>query len=219
MLDEAFKKLKDGFGVIKLKIGGIAFNDELEILSAIRSEYKSDKVVIRLDANGAFREFDVREKLEALSKFDIHSIEQPLPVALNEHTAELCRNPIIPIALDESLIGAFDASAKRELLEKIAPQYIILKPSLHGGLSGADEWISAAEERGIQWWATSALESSLGLDAIAQWVSAKSPKMHQGLGTGALYSNNISPAWEVKNGSIFPLPIRPNWPNEIASIN
>ncbi len=190
MLQQVGQKLKEDFHCIKLKIGSLNFEEELEILKSIRKQYGYD-LELRLDANGAFSTEEANEKLEKLSGFKIHSIEQPIKPGQLEAMAELCRNSPIPIALDEELISIYEYEEKCFLLEKTQPQYIILKPSLVGGFAHADEWIAIAEKKNIGWWATSALESNIGLNAIAQWVGAKETTMPQGLGTGSLYTNNL----------------------------
>lgn len=191
MINRVAEKLSQGFRCIKLKIGGIDFLREIEILKAIRAEYPAEMIELRLDANGAFSPQNALEKLEMLARYDIHSIEQPIKQGQWKIMGETCKNSPIPIALDEELIGINDTSKKSEMLDAVKPQYIILKPTLCGGFSGSDEWIALAQERGINWWATSALESNVGLDAIADWVCGYKPTMPQGLGTGALYTNNI----------------------------
>ncbi|MGZ5244224.1 MAG: o-succinylbenzoate synthase [Bacteroidia bacterium] len=190
MLQQVESKIRDNFHCIKLKIGAINFEEELEILKAIR-EFYGDDLEIRVDANGAFSISDAQEKLLQLSEYKIHSIEQPIKQDQWEAMAELCRNSPIPIAIDEELISIYGYDEKCLLLEKIKPQYIILKPSLVGGFEAVDEWISIAEKMNIGWWATSALESNIGLNAIAQWVGGKENKLPQGLGTGGLYTNNL----------------------------
>jgi len=202
MIRRVEQKLQLGFRCLKLKIGGIDFNKELAILNDIRSVYPEQSLEIRLDANGAFSKGDALVKLEKLSRFGIHSIEQPIRQGQWEAMAELCRVSPIKIALDEELINVIQKPDRRKLLEVIMPQYIILKPSLCGGLSGADSWIDLAEEYNIGWWATSALESNVGLDAIANWVSAKHPVIPQGLGTGELYVNNIQSPLFLQNDKL-----------------
>ncbi|RYD82263.1 MAG: o-succinylbenzoate synthase [Sphingobacteriales bacterium] len=191
MLQHVENKIRDNFHCIKLKIGSLNFEEEIDILKAIREFYGYD-LEIRLDANGAFSISDATEKLLQLSEYKIHSIEQPIKQTQTNAMAELCRNSPIPIALDEELISIYDYDEKCFLLEKIKPQYIILKPSLLGGFEAADEWIKIAVKLNIAWWATSALESNIGLNAIAQWVGAKNITMPQGLGTGSLYVNNLA---------------------------
>lgn len=185
------EKLQAGFRCIKLKIGAIDFRSELELLAEIRARYTSREVKLRVDANGTFTPDNVREHLDRLARYDIHSIEQPIRAGQWQALAELCRDTPVPIALDEELIGVEPPAEKEALLDAVRPQYIVLKPALTGGFSGAAAWIEAATARRIGWWVTSALESNIGLNAIAQWVSSLSPEMPQGLGTGRLYTDNI----------------------------
>ena len=209
MGEEAFmkqqidKKLADGFQCIKLKIGAIDFEKELQLLRYIRQNYTPEQIEIRVDANGAFDSDSALIKLNQLAGFELQSIEQP--IAKNQHDimSELCKITPIPIALDEELIGVFSLEEKERLLQKIKPQYIILKPSFVGGFRGTKEWIDLAEKLNIGWWITSALESNIGLNAIAQWTFLHNNKMPQGLGTGGLYTNNIDCPLEVKNGQLW----------------
>jgi o-succinylbenzoate synthase len=196
-------KLKAGFSVIKMKIGAIDFETEIDLLKSIRKEYNSKEIELRVDANGAFSSKNAFEKLNRLADFEIHSIEQPIKQGQFNEMAELCKKTTIPIALDEELIGVFDVTKKKELLQTIKPQFIILKPSLIGGFKGSEEWINLAENQNIGWWVTSALESNIGLNAIAQWTYNLQVKMPQGLGTGSLFTNNIESPLEVENGSLF----------------
>ncbi len=184
-------KLDAGFRVLKLKIGGIDFESEVELLRYIRSRYTPRVLELRLDANGSMSPDNAIEKLNRLAEFSVHSIEQPIRAGQTEAMAALCRTSPIAVALDEELIGIPDADSAARLLDTIRPQYIILKPALCGGLSGADLWADLAEERSIGWWATSALESNIGLKAIAAWTARRGVSMPQGLGTGQLYTNNI----------------------------
>jgi len=197
------EKLTQGFNCIKLKIGAIDFEKELNLLAFIRENFIAEKIEIRVDANGAFTVDDALSKLKQLSKFELHSIEQPIkngqPVAM----AKLCLETPLPIALDEELIGIFGYENKEALLQKIQPQYIILKPSLVGGFRGCNEWIELAEKYNIGWWITSALESNVGLNAIAQYTFTKNNPMPQGLGTGALYNNNFESPLVVQNGELL----------------
>lgn len=183
------EKLDAGFSCVKIKIGGIDFEEEISLLDFIRHEAPS--VQLRLDANGAFSPSEALEKLQRLSAFDIHSIEQPIRAGQWEEMRRLCETSPIPIALDEELIGLNDTRSKINMLDSIRPQYIILKSSLAGGIEGSEEWIKLASERNCGWWVTSALESNIGLNAIAQWVATLEPHIPQGLGTGQLYENNI----------------------------
>jgi o-succinylbenzoate synthase len=202
MMDQINKKILQGFRCIKLKVGGLDFGRECDILSYIRRRYFKDDIIIRLDANGAFKTDEVLFKLEEMSKFGIHSIEQPLRAGLEE-MGELCRKSPIPIALDEELIGVYTKESKIALLERLKPQFIVLKPTLHGGLSGCDEWISIAGSMGIGWWITSALESNIGLNAIYQFTANYDNDLPQGLGTGSIYDTNIPPPLVVKDGHIY----------------
>lgn len=191
------EKLQAGFKCIKLKIGAIDFEAELDLLAGVRERFSRDEIELRVDANGAFTADNVRQRLDALAPYDLHSIEQPIRQGQWELMADLCRNTPIPIALDEELIGIDTPEQKVAMLDTIRPQYIVLKPALAGGLSGSAAWIEAASERGIGWWVTSALESNIGLNAIAQWVSCLPLEIPQGLGTGQLYTNNIpSPLYQ-----------------------
>jgi len=195
-------KLQEGFSCIKLKIGAINFEKELNLLRYIRSRFSADTVEIRVDANGAFFSSEALHKITQLSEIKLHSIEQPIKTHQPDNMSELCNLSPIPIALDEELIGVFDLEEKTCLLRKIKPKYIILKPSLIGGFRGTTEWIQLAEDNGIGWWITSALESNVGLNAIAQWTFLQNNPMPQGLGTGSLYTNNFDSPLEVKNGHL-----------------
>lgn len=186
------EKVDKGFKCIKIKIGGIDFNEELKLIDHLRLAFPPEKLTIRLDANGAFSPDEAMDKLRRLAVLDIHSIEQPVKAGQWDKMSYLCANSPIPIALDEELIGSCDMLEKHRMLYYIAPQYLIIKPSLCGGFSGASEWITQAEEKNIGWWVTSALESNVGLNAIAQWVGCLGVGIPQGLGTGQLYSNNIT---------------------------
>ncbi len=209
MGDEAFMKqqievkLAEGFHCLKLKIGAIDFDEELKLLDYIRQNFTPEEVEIRVDANGAFDKIEALNKLNQLSGFKLHSIEQPIKKNNTDSMSELCKSSPIPIALDEELIGVFSFEDKEQLLIKIMPQYIILKPSFVGGFRGTNEWILLAEKYNIKWWITSALESNIGLNAIAQWTFLKGNKMPQGLGTGALYTNNFDCQLEVSKGQLW----------------
>ncbi len=196
-------KLKAGFTTIKLKIGAIDFEKELTLLKSIRSDFSAKEVTLRVDANGSFKPEEALEKLKRLSNFEIHSIEQPIKVNQWDTMEELCAKTPLDIALDEELIGIFQIKDKKKILEKIRPQYIILKPSLIGGISGSNEWIVLAENQNIDWWITSALESNIGLNAIAQYTYSLGTKIPQGLGTGSLFTNNIDSPLQVKNGNLW----------------
>jgi o-succinylbenzoate synthase len=195
-------KIKAGFDCIKLKIGAIDFQTEIEILKSIRKEFSVSDIELRVDANGAFSPEDALEKLKRLSEYQLHSIEQPIKPKQFEAMAQLCEITPLPIALDEELIGVFAFEEKRRLLQIIKPQYIILKPSLVGGFRGSQQWIDLAEGLNIKWWITSALESNIGLNAIAQWAFTLKNTMPQGLGTGSLFINNFWSPLIVKKGTL-----------------
>ena len=202
MKQQITDKLKAGFSTIKMKIGAIDFKTELALLKSIRNEFTSKEIELRVDANGAFKPNEALEKLKRLSELELHSIEQPIKQGQIDEMANLCDKTPIPIALDEELIGVFNVTKKQELLQIVNPQYIILKPSLVGGFKGSEEWIQLAEKQNIGWWITSALESNIGLNSIAQWTYTLNSKMPQGLGTGSLFTNNIESPLEVKNGHL-----------------
>jgi o-succinylbenzoate synthase len=203
MLKEAFDKAEQGFNCIKFKVGSLDFDEDCRMLEVFRKRYSAFKIELRLDANGAFAPADVLEKLKELSRFDIHSIEQPLKPKQTDWMQEVCAKKVIPIALDEELIGMPSGEEGKRLLKNIKPQYIILKPTLLGGLKSADAWIHLAQQQQIGWWATSALESNIGLNAIAQWCSTYALTMPQGLGTGGLYTNNMESPLTISPGNLF----------------
>ena len=202
MMGQINKKMNEGFRCIKLKVGGLDFDRECDVLHYIRKRYFRENITIRLDANGAFKLDDVLYKLEQLEKFSVHSIEQPIKPGLPE-MEELCRKSPIPVAFDEELIGKKNRQEKSALLQHAKPGFIVLKPMLHGGLQGCAEWISIARDLGIGWWMTSALESSIGLNAICQFTANYKTEIPQGLGTGSIYENNFASPLEVKNGNIY----------------
>ena len=195
--------LKAGYNCIKLKIGALDFERELDLLAQLRKEFTEKEVILRVDANGAFQPDEALEKLKRLSEFEVHSIEQPIGINQWQKMADLCSKTPVPIVLDEELIGPHNAESKQQLLEEIKPQYIILKPSLLGGFKEADQWIQYADNLAIGWWITSALESNIGLNAIAQWTYLKEVSGHQGLGTGSLFTNNISSPLRIKKGFLM----------------
>jgi O-succinylbenzoate synthase len=203
MKQQIEEKLAEGFNCVKLKIGAIDFDQELELLRFIRANFNENKIELRVDANGAFDSNDALYKLSQLSEFKIHSIEQPIAKNNTDRMAELCMATPFPIALDEELIGVYSIMDKEALLIKIKPQYIILKPSFIGGFRGTQEWITLAEKNKIGWWITSALESNIGLNAIAQWTFLQQNLMPQGLGTGALYTNNFDCPLYVSQGQLW----------------
>lgn len=197
MLRRIGEKLDAGFHCVKLKIGGISFEDELSLIAGIRREFSPADIELRLDANGGFSPGNALDRLQQLAHYGIHSIEQPVKPGQYEVMREICRLSPIDIALDEELIGFTSTAKKMEILDTIHPRYIILKPSLCGGFSQAAQWIALAEERGIGWWATSALESNIGLEALGRWTASMQPSMPQGLGTGNLYTNNFPSPLEM----------------------
>lgn len=206
MLQRIEEKMKSGFRCIKLKIGAIGFDEELDLIRFIRSRFTRDEVELRIDANGAFAPDEALQKLELLAQYDIHSIEQPIRQGQWDEMARLCRLSPLPIALDEELIGVNTPDEKQRLLDTIHPAYIILKPSLHGGMAGSTEWIGLARERQIGSWITSALESNIGLNAIAHYaahVYGPDIRMPQGLGTGQLFTDNIAMPLEIRGERLW----------------
>ncbi len=189
MRERIAAKLAEGFGCVKIKIGGINFDEEVGLLRFIRQE--APGIQLRLDANGAFTPANALDRLNRLAEFDIHSLEQPIKSGQWTEMRSICQSSPIPIALDEELIGITTKARKEMMLDEIRPQFIVLKPTLTGGIESSEEWIRLAGERGCGWWVTSALESNIGLNAIAQWTATLDCKMAQGLGTGQLYDNNI----------------------------
>lgn len=202
MTEQVADKIESGFRCIKMKIGAIDFEKELKILRIIREQFSADEIELRVDANGAFSSNEAMAKLNRLAELDLHSIEQPIRAGQWDDMALLAASSPVPIALDEELIGCNTPEKKKELLSFINPQYIILKPSLHGGLYGCSEWIKEAQEQQIGWWATSALESNIGLNAIAQWCATFDNPLPQGLGTGTLFTDNIDMPLVVENGEL-----------------
>lgn len=203
MKEQLKKKVEEGFRCIKIKIGAIEFEEELKFIINMRQQYPQNYFEIRLDANGAFKLEEVKEKLRRLSKYTIHSIEQPIRQGNWLAMSELCKESPIPIALDEELIGVNTYPDKEKLIATIQPQYIILKPSLLGGMKRCEEWIEIANKHKVGWWITSALESNIGLNAIAQWTFTLKSKMPQGLGTGQLYTNNIASPLVIEDSKLW----------------
>ena len=210
MKNQIKEKLSIGFSCIKMKIGAIDFDTEIELLKSIRKEFSSNEIELRVDANGAFNPKNALEKLEILSELEIHSIEQPIKQGQINVMAQLCAKTPLPIALDEELIGIFSFEEKKKLLKMIQPQYIILKPSLIGGFAGSKEWVNLANGTNCGWWITSALESNIGLNAIAQFTDTLKSDLPQGLGTGGLFTNNFVSPLEVSRGTLQYNPNR-NW--------
>ncbi len=203
MHEQIQQKLANGFRCIKMKIGAIDFEKEIDILRSIRKRYSKDEIELRVDANGAFSTKEALCKLKILVDYDIHSIEQPIKPGVIETMQFLCAESPVPIALDEELIGVCDFEEKKHVLKTIQPQYIILKPSLVGGYRGSHDWIDLAEKYHIKWWVTSALESNVGLNAIAQWTFTLNNPLPQGLGTGTLYTNNLESPLKVAQGKLY----------------
>jgi o-succinylbenzoate synthase len=196
-------KLDAGFHCIKMKIGALDFDTEFELLKAIRNEFLADEITLRVDANGAYSFKTAIENLKRLADLQLHSIEQPIEAGHWNEMAELCRQSPVPIALDEELIGISRRKEMQKLLETIRPAYLILKPSLHGGFAGCEKWIEQVGKCGSAWWITSALESNIGLNAIAQWTFQLNPKGEQGLGTGQLFSNNFDSPLEIEGDQLW----------------
>lgn len=202
------EKVNAGFRCIKLKIGAIDFEREMDLLHLVRRRFPASEVELRVDANGAFTPDEAEEKLRRLAALELHSIEQPIRAGQPESMARLTTHTPLPIAFDEELIGCNTTEEKKELLDRLHPQYIVLKPSLHGGFSGCREWIAEAEQRGIGWWITSALESNIGLNAIAQWCATLRSPLPQGLGTGQLFTDNIDLPLMIRGDQLFFTPAR-----------
>lgn len=202
MKEQIALKLQEKFHCIKLKIG-VNWDEEKKVLEELRKTFPKNQLELRVDANGAFSTTKARIVLEELAVLVIHSIEQPIKAGNPQEMALLCANTPTPIALDEELIGITELEKKQKLLETIKPQYIILKPSLVGGISGSDEWIALAEQQNIDWWITSALESNIGLNAIAQYTYTKKNPMPQGLGTGALFTNNTPSSLKLEGYQLW----------------
>ncbi len=203
MKEQIVEKIEDGFRCIKLKIGAIDFETEMKLLKFIRREFTSEEIEVRVDANGAFKPSEALEKLKLLSELELHSIEQPIKQGQPQEMSALCEASPLAIALDEELIGVTGVTEKRELLQTIKPQYVIFKPSLIGGIKGTNEWIELLVSMETDWWITSALESNVGLNAIAQYTFNLENPMPQGLGTGGLYTNNFCSPLEVRKGNLW----------------
>ncbi|HCW08869.1 MAG TPA: o-succinylbenzoate synthase [Cytophagales bacterium] len=202
MLQQVEIKIRDGYKCVKLKVGGLDFEKECDVLQYIRRKYFRDNIEIRLDANGAFKKEDALDKLNSLKRFNVHSIEQPIKPGQPE-MEEICAKSPIPIAFDEELIGINAHDAQEKLVKQLKPKYIILKPTLHGGLVGCNEWIQIADKQNIGWWITSALESNIGLNAIAQFTSQYATTLYHGLGTGHIYDNNFASPLVAEKGLLY----------------
>lgn len=202
MRNQMKNKLKDGFTCIKIKIGALNFDDELSLIRAIRKEFGAEQIIIRVDANGAYDYDQAMKFMDILHGLDVHSIEQPVKAGQPGILSKISRESPLPVALDEELINVRSIKDKKDLLNTIRPQFIVLKPGLHGGLSESQVWIEISEEMGINWWITSALESNIGLNAIAQFTGCFENELHQGLGTGQLYHNNVDSPLVIDKGFI-----------------
>ena len=202
MQKQITEKIAAGYQCIKLKVGALDFETELEIIAGIRRHFSPEEIEIRLDANGGFTPEDALKKLEKLAVYHIHSIEQPIKQGQLDAMADICKHSPIPIVLDEELIGVKSAD-KELIIEKTKPAYIILKPSLLGGFKQSEEWIRLVEKHQVKWWITSALEANIGLNTIAQWTYTLDSALPQGLGTGQLYHNNIPSPLEIRNAKLF----------------
>lgn len=200
MKQQIKEKIAKGFRCIKLKIGALNFDEELGLIKEVRKEFGTDDIEIRVDANGAFTPKEAPYKLKRLAELKLHSIEQPIRAGQWDEMASLCSQSPLPIALDEELIGVHSPEDKKRLLSFIRPQYIILKPGLLGGFAASKEWINIAEANNAGWWVTSALESNIGLNAIAQWTFILGSELYQGLGTGQLFSNNFDSPLFIESG-------------------
>lgn len=196
------EQIEKGFTTVKMKIGAIGIDDELELLRSVRAEFDANTITLRVDANGAFNARQAPDILKRLADLEVHSIEQPIAPGLYEIMAELCERSPVPIALDEDLIGLNTRDAKVDLLDNVKPPYIVIKPSLVGGWAATQEWIDLAKARNINWWITSALESSIGLNAIAQYTATLNVQLPQGLGTGGVYTNNIPSPLLAERGAL-----------------
>jgi O-succinylbenzoate synthase len=203
MIGQIEDKLEQGYTTLKMKVGAIDFDQECRILESVRSRFSPSEITLRVDANGAFKPQDAEEKLKRLSQFELHSIEQPIRAGQHDLLAALCANSPVPVALDEELIGVFDYRKKFALLKKIQPPFIILKPTLLGGFQHCKEWIEIANRLSIGWWMTSALESNIGLNAIAQFAASFDNQLPQGLGTGQLYHNNFDSPLKTEDGNLY----------------
>ena len=203
MYNQIKSKIEEGYKCIKIKIAALSFEEELELLNHVRTQFSEKDIEIRLDANGGFNNEEALSRTLSLHHLNIHSIEQPIKPGHWEGMAKLCLESPIKIALDEELIGVYDLDDKKQLLQVIQPNYIVLKPSFLGGFQASQEWLELAEMNNIGWWITSALESNIGLNAIAQWASTLELKTHQGLGTGQLYTNNIPSPLYIDEGYLY----------------
>ncbi len=210
MKQQIQSKIEAGFRCIKMKIGALDFDTEFEILKSVRKEFSPDDITLRVDANCAYTYQQALENLKRLSDLNIHSIEQPIATGRWNEMAQLCKQSPVPVALDEELIGISSGKEMEKLIQTIRPAYLILKPSLHGGIAGCNRWIELAKEANTGWWVTSALESNIGLNAIAQWTAQLDTNTEQGLGTGQLFTNNFDSPLEISGEKLWHIPEK-NW--------
>ena len=132
MIRQIRQKMNDGFTCLKMKIGALDLDEELEVPRFIRNACTPDELEIRLDANGAFKPREALEITKLLSEFDLHSIEQPIAAGRVDDMARICELSPIPIALDEEMIGMHSMASRIKMLNTIKPQYLVLKPGLLG---------------------------------------------------------------------------------------
>ena len=200
--DQSEARLTEGFRCLKMKVGALDFAAECDVLRHNRSLDSS--LELRVDANGAWAGDLALERMKALREFNLHSIEQPCPPSDRAGLKAAASSGTLPVALDESLIGVHRSADRDALLDEIQPHFIVLKPSLLGGMASSEDWISRARARGINYWVTSALEGSVGLSALAQWASTLPDLQgYQGFGTGSLYTNNLPARTEVRQGQLW----------------
>lgn len=218
MKQQIQSKIEAGFRCIKMKIGALDFDTEFEILKSVRKEFSPDDITLRVDANCAYTYQQALENLKRLSDLNIHSIEQPIATGRWNEMAQLCKQSPVPVALDEELIGISSGKEMEKLIRTIGPAYLILKPSLHGGIAGCYRWIELAKETNTSWWVTSALESNIGLNAIAQWTAQLDTNTEQGLGTGQLFTNNFDSPLEISGEKLWHIPEK-NWELSYLTMN
>ena len=203
MKQQIREKLEQGFRVLKMKVGALETELELQVISWIRSQYGSHELELRLDANGAWSPEEALQKMEQFASFGIHSLEQPIAPGQWAEMARICSEAPFPLALDEELIGCDPEQEGVRLMEAIKPHYLILKPGLLGGFAACSRWINLAGSIGAGWWVTSALESAIGLNAISQWTFRRNSPLTQGLGTGAIYRNNFPSPLSMEGSQLW----------------
>jgi len=190
--------LEKGFKCLKMKIGAINFEEEYRILKSIRDRFSHQELTLRVDANGAFDSESVLSVLDELAVLGVHSIEQPIKAGQWQEMARVVEESPIPIALDEELIGLKTVESRTNCIHTIQPDYLIFKPALIGGYGAIEQYRHIHD----QFWITSALESNIGLNAIAQYTATLNPTLEQGLGTGSLYTNNFDSPLLVTSGAL-----------------